>query len=132
MIHRRIIGYHLFVFTGSMFNLDAFVAGVGWLGVHLALLVVPKDKDLQGKGQRPQMKLVETHQDNYTEISADVLSIRGFQEYSCRDYHLGRYNIRFAWNNDEQGNKFCRMFGGRGTVLHCQPKRCGPSEASKS
>ena len=71
-----------------MFNMDSFVAGVGWLGHHLALLVLPKDKDLSGKGQRPQMKLIEPHQDCYNEISADVLSIRGFSEYSCREYHL--------------------------------------------
>jgi hypothetical protein len=74
----------------SMFNMDSFVAGVGWLGNHLALLVVPKDDDLLGKGQRPQMKLVEPEQEKYTEISADVLSIRGFQDYSCREYHLGK------------------------------------------
>ena len=72
-----------------MFNMDSFVAGAGWLGNHLVLLVVPKDDELQGKGQRPQMKLVEPHQESYNEISADVLSIRGFQEYHCSDYHLG-------------------------------------------
>lgn len=72
-----------------MFNMDSFVAGVGWLGNYLALLVVPKDQDLLGKGQRPQMKLVEPHQESYNEISADVLSIRGYQEYSCSEYHLG-------------------------------------------
>ncbi|XP_046655188.1 vacuolar protein sorting-associated protein 41 homolog [Daphnia pulicaria] len=72
----------------SMFIIDSFVAGAGWLGNHLALLVVPKDEELSGKGQRPQMKLVEPHQESYNEISADVLSIRGFQEYSCNEYHL--------------------------------------------
>jgi len=72
----------------SMFNMDSFVAGVGWLGNHLTVLAVPKDKDLIGKGQRPQMKLIEPHQDSYNEISADVLSIRGFQEYFCSEYHL--------------------------------------------
>ena len=72
-----------------MFIIDSFVAGAGWLGNHLALLVVPKDEELSGKGQRPQMKLVEPHQESYNEISADVLSIRGFQEYSCNEYHLG-------------------------------------------
>lgn len=73
----------------SMFNIDSFVAGVGWLGNHLALLVVPKDEELSGKGLRPQMKLIEPHQESYNEISADVLSIRGFQEYACSEYHLG-------------------------------------------
>lgn len=76
-----------------MFNIDSFVAGAGWLGNYLALLVVPKDERLQDKGQRPQMKLVEPHQESYVEVSADVLSIRGFQEYSCCEYHLGTYNI---------------------------------------
>lgn len=74
-----------------MFNIDSFVAGAGWLGNHLALLVVPKDEELSGRGQRPQMKLIEPHQESYNEISADVLSIRGFQEYSCSEYHLGIY-----------------------------------------
>ncbi len=72
-----------------MFTMDALVAGAGWLGSHLALLVVPKE--LLGKGQRPLMKLVEPEVDSYNEISADVLTIRGFQEYSCRDYHLGQF-----------------------------------------
>ena len=72
-----------------MFNMDSFVAGAGWLGNHLALLVVPKDDELSGKGQRPQMKLVDPHQESYIEISADVLSIRGFQDYQCNEYHLG-------------------------------------------
>ena len=80
------------LFSVSMFNIDSFVAGAGWLGNHLALLVVPKDEELSGKGQRPQMKLVEPHQESYNEISADVLSIRGFQEYACNEYHLGMQN----------------------------------------
>lgn len=86
--------FFLFLFAiVSMFNVDSFVAGVGWLGNHLALLVVPKDDELSGKGQRPQMKLVEPHQESYNEISADVLSVRGFQEYSCSEYHLGKWKI---------------------------------------
>ena len=83
--------FSLFPPLVSMFNMDSFVAGVGWLGNHLTVLAVPKDKDLIGKGQRPQMKLIEPHQDSYNEISADVLSIRGFQEYFCSEYHLGGY-----------------------------------------
>lgn len=79
----------------SMFNMDSFVAGVGWMGNFLALLVVPKDDELQGKGQRPQMKLIEPLQETYHEISADVLSIRGFQDYSCREYHLGITRVFF-------------------------------------
>ena len=82
----------IILFSVSMFNIDSFVAGAGWLGNHLALLVVPKDEELSGKGQRPQMKLVEPHQESYNEISADVLSIRGFQEYACNEYHLGMQN----------------------------------------
>lgn len=81
----------------SMFNMDSFVAGVGWLGNHLTILAVPKDKELSGKGQRPQMKLIEPHQETYNEISADVLSIRGFQDYSCHEYHLGPYCICFVY-----------------------------------
>lgn len=80
-----------------MFNMDSFVAGVGWLGNHLTVLAVPKDKELIGKGQRPQMKLIEPHQETYNEISADVLSIRGFQDYFCYEYHLGLYSNYFHY-----------------------------------
>ncbi len=38
---------------------------------------------------RPHLRVIEPSMDYYDEISNDALSIRGFQEYRCNDYHLG-------------------------------------------
>ena len=39
--------------------------------------------------QRPNLRILEAHMDYYEELSNDALSIRGYQEYRCNDYHLG-------------------------------------------
>ena len=118
----------------SMFNMDSFVAGVGWLGNHLALLVVPKNNDLLGKGQRPQMKLVEPLQESYHEISADVLSIRGFQDYSCREYQLGIVFlfVSYLFSFIITLCLIYRKSGRRGAILYRQPKRRCASKTTKS
>ncbi len=38
---------------------------------------------------RPHLRLLDPNFDYYDEVSNDALSIRGFQEYRCNDYHLG-------------------------------------------
>ena len=38
---------------------------------------------------RPHLRILEPNMDYYDEVSNDALSIRGFQEYRCNDYHLG-------------------------------------------
>ena len=40
---------------------------------------------------RPQLRIVTPRGLNEPEeISADALSVRGFEQYRCDDYHLGR------------------------------------------
>lgn len=48
-----------------------------------------KEPDLDGKAQRPQLYVVEPRIEDYVEICTDSLSLRGYQEYKCNDYHLG-------------------------------------------
>ena len=38
---------------------------------------------------RPHLRIIDPKMDYYDEVSNDALSIRGFQEYRCNDYHLG-------------------------------------------
>ena len=51
----------------------------------LVLLTVPKEA---GQEKRPQLLIVEPKDDDYTEISTDLLSVRGFETYRPCDYHL--------------------------------------------
>jgi len=44
---------------------------------------------------RPHLQLISVTDGE--EISNDALSIRGFQEYRCNDYHLGTVRCLFAW-----------------------------------
>ena len=41
-----------------------------------------------GKRLRPQLMVVEALEDDYNLISTDLLSIRGHEEYSAKDYQL--------------------------------------------
>ena len=38
---------------------------------------------------RPYLQILDPHMKKFEEVSSDALSIRGFQEYRCNDYHLG-------------------------------------------
>lgn len=38
---------------------------------------------------RPHMFVVEAGHNTYELLSEDVLSIRGFEKYTCNNYHLG-------------------------------------------
>lgn len=46
-------------------------------------------QDVQMQSERPQLRIIAPHMDYYEELSNDALSIRGFTEYRCNDYHLG-------------------------------------------
>ena len=52
---------------------------------------------LQGKYEpnRPHLQLISVADGE--EISNDALSIRGFQEYRCNDYHLGTVCCLCTW-----------------------------------
>ena len=83
--------------------------------------------------------------DYYDEVSNDALSIRGFQEYRCNDYHLGKFDnmyfvaaLSFTWskcretrNSLQHPNEQlhvtlllynnCRKCGWRTDLLYCEP-----------
>ena len=46
-------------------------------------------------GSRPQFCVLEPHGEDYTLILKDILSLRGYQEYRCNDYHLGEASLYY-------------------------------------
>ncbi|CAB3364914.1 Hypothetical predicted protein [Cloeon dipterum] len=71
------------------FRTDFYLCGIAPLDSHLVLLGYPKERDEDGKAQRPQLYVVEPKVGgDYDELSTDCLSLRGYQQYSCNDYHL--------------------------------------------
>lgn len=74
------------VFT---FQTDYFICGLGPLDDQLVILGLPKDKDAEtGKSQRPLLCIAEYKECEFTELSSDSLNIRGYEEYTCNEYHL--------------------------------------------
>ncbi|XP_069111688.1 vacuolar protein sorting-associated protein 41 homolog [Argopecten irradians] len=75
----------------AMFTVDSYVCGIAPLGEELVLLTYEKDLHKEGDrlvAQRPHLQVVKPSLNDYEEVSNDALSIRGFQEYKCNDYHL--------------------------------------------
>ncbi|CAH1788445.1 unnamed protein product [Owenia fusiformis] len=78
----------------SMFTTDFFISGIAPYGSsQLICLSFDIEEGAQGEAgkyaaSRPHLRIIEPHMDYYDELSNDALSIRGFQEYRCNDYHL--------------------------------------------
>ncbi|KAK7789046.1 hypothetical protein R5R35_010545 [Gryllus longicercus] len=72
----------------STFTTDFFICGIGPLDNYLVLLGYMKEMDENGKAQRPQLYVLEPRPEDYIEVCTDGLSLRGYQEYKCNDYHL--------------------------------------------
>lgn len=73
------------------FQVDFFVAGICPLRDDLAILSYVSSDQVNARdhAQRPQLRLISPNgKDGPLEVAADALSIRGFQEYRCNDYHL--------------------------------------------
>ncbi|XP_071158448.1 vacuolar protein sorting-associated protein 41 homolog [Mytilus edulis] len=75
-----------------MFKVDFFVCGIAPLGTDLVMLTYDKPSE-QGilqdsSSKRPQLQLITPHMEDYDVISSDALSLRGYEEYKCNDYHL--------------------------------------------
>lgn len=71
------------------FQTDYYVSGLGPLNDQLVLLGVPKECDVNtGKAQRPVLTVADYKDSEFSEVSTDTLNIRGYEEYSCNDYHL--------------------------------------------
>jgi hypothetical protein len=79
-------------------------------------LTVPKEV---GEERRPQLLIVEPREDDYSDVSTDLLSVRGFESYRPADYHLeylleDQVCFRNRWKVDEES--FCLKCR-RGLVL---------------
>ncbi|CAG2062815.1 unnamed protein product [Timema podura] len=72
----------------SMFKTDFYICGIGPLDSNLVILGYGKELDTDGKAQRPQLYVIDAKDEDYVELSTDSLTLRGFQEYKCNDYHL--------------------------------------------
>ncbi|XP_037029036.1 vacuolar protein sorting-associated protein 41 homolog [Bradysia coprophila] len=74
----------------STFQTDFFVCGVAPLQENqIVVLGYPKERDEESnKALRPVLYVIEYKTSDYVEICTDSLSLRGYQEYKCNDYHL--------------------------------------------
>lgn len=71
------------------FQTDYYISGLGPLDDQLVLLGVPKESDPDtGKTQRPVLTVSDYKDCEFSEVSSDILNIRGYEEFSCNDYYL--------------------------------------------
>lgn len=78
-----------YVAITCMFTISFCISGIASLKKEIVLLVVDKDS-LNAPGSTPQMMVVlplETLRE-FEELSSDILSPKGYQAYTCNDYHL--------------------------------------------
>ena len=68
--------------------MDFFISGIAPLENQLVLLGCLKEQDEDGKSQRPMLHVVEPKYQEFVPICANFLTLRGYKEYSCNDYHL--------------------------------------------
>ncbi|XP_052801970.1 vacuolar protein sorting-associated protein 41 homolog isoform X2 [Mya arenaria] len=76
----------------AMFNTPEYmVCGIASLDSNLVLLTYDKPtqpETVQSISSRPNLRIVDPHLNYYEEVSNDALTIRGYQNYRCNDYHL--------------------------------------------
>ncbi|XP_015603848.1 vacuolar protein sorting-associated protein 41 homolog isoform X2 [Cephus cinctus] len=72
----------------STFRVDFYISGIAPLESQLILLGCLKESDEDGKSQRPTLHVVEPKYQDFSAICANSLTLRGYKEYSCNDYHL--------------------------------------------
>ncbi|XP_043598277.1 vacuolar protein sorting-associated protein 41 homolog isoform X1 [Bombus pyrosoma] len=72
----------------STFQVDFYISGIAPLENQLVLLGCLKELDEDGKSQRPTLHVVEPKHHDFTLVCANSLTLRGYKEYSCNDYHL--------------------------------------------
>ena len=68
--------------------MDFYISGIAPLENQLVLLGCLKELDENGKSQRPTLHVVEPKYQDFTLVCANSLTLRGYKEYSCNDYHL--------------------------------------------
>lgn len=73
----------------STFNTDFIISGIAPYGLReLVVLGYSKEVDDDGKPLRPHLHLLEPQADDYLDMYADNLSLRGYVEYAANDYKL--------------------------------------------
>nr|XP_012139386.1 PREDICTED: vacuolar protein sorting-associated protein 41 homolog isoform X3 [Megachile rotundata] len=72
----------------STFQVDFYISGIAPLENQLVLLGCLKELDENGKSQRPTLHVVEPKYQDFSVVCASSLTLRGYKEYSCNDYHL--------------------------------------------
>ncbi|KAG7210413.1 hypothetical protein KM043_011945 [Ampulex compressa] len=72
----------------STFQVDFYISGIAPLENQLVLLGCLKELDESGKSQRPTLHVVEPKYQDFTVVCTTFLTLRGYKEYSCNDYHL--------------------------------------------
>ncbi|CAL7933383.1 unnamed protein product [Xylocopa violacea] len=72
----------------STFQVDFYISGIAPLENQLVLLGCLKELDENGKSQRPTLHVVEPKYQDFSVVCANSLTLRGYKEYSCNDYHL--------------------------------------------
>ena len=76
-----------------MFTTTYCISGIASIDEeNVVILGVNKGDTLDTMGVKPQLLVLETHPNEYFEISSDMLSPRGFTAYQCHDYHLGAFD----------------------------------------
>ncbi|XP_052869808.1 vacuolar protein sorting-associated protein 41 homolog [Anopheles cruzii] len=74
----------------STFQTDFYICGIAPLESNqLVVLGFSKDRDSEtNKALRPILCVLQYNATDYVEICTDSLSMRGYEEYKCDDYHL--------------------------------------------
>uniref|UniRef100_A0A182NF47 Fructose-1,6-bisphosphatase isozyme 2 n=1 Tax=Anopheles dirus TaxID=7168 RepID=A0A182NF47_9DIPT len=74
----------------STFQTDFFISGIAPLETNqLVVLGYAKERDSEtNKALRPILCVLQYNASDYIEICTDSLSMRGYEEYKCDDYHL--------------------------------------------
>ncbi|XP_050089109.1 vacuolar protein sorting-associated protein 41 homolog [Anopheles aquasalis] len=74
----------------STFQTDFYICGIAPLESNqLVILGYSKDRDSEtNKALRPILCVLQYNASDYIEICTDSLSMRGYEEYKCDDYHL--------------------------------------------
>ncbi|XP_022905494.1 vacuolar protein sorting-associated protein 41 homolog [Onthophagus taurus] len=72
----------------SAFRTDFFISGIAPLSHQLVLLGFPKETDKEGRSLHPELHIARYKENDYAEIYADSLSLRGYQHYKVNNYHL--------------------------------------------
>lgn len=77
-----------FFISVSTFQVDFYISGIAPLENQLVLLGCSKELDENGKSERPKLHVVKPNYQDFSIVGGNYLTLRGYKEYSCNDYHL--------------------------------------------